>query len=206
MKKMIFGALLTLSALPLMANDKLSYNYGQFGLIHSAGETTGDKAGYNIDLSFDWTDSVYWRINYNTQSADVWASGQTASVDASEYSLSIGYHGSVTRSSDIFGELGFVKQDAANVIPLTTYGNDEDGFVAKVGLRTRWNAQWETSVFAGYKDVDLSSYVDATRYEDDDTIYGIDVRYYFTPSFSLGLTIGEEATGETSQLTMRFDL
>ncbi len=185
------------------ANDKLSYNNFQFGLIHSAGELTGDKSGYNFDISLDWTDSLYWRTTYNTQSADVWAGGQTADVDATEFSLNLGYHTAMTRSSDLFGEIGYLKQDAEGVIPQTTYGNDGDGFQVKLGARTRWSANWESSIFAGYKDVDLSTYVDEANFEDDDTIFGAELRYYLNRTWSVGLTIGEEATGATSQLSLR---
>lgn len=206
MNKILLASLLVIVSMASSANDKLNYNYAQFGLIHSAGELTGDKSGYNFDISLDWTDSVYVRTIYNTQSADVWASGLKADVDATEFSLSLGYHAAITRSTDFFGEIGFINQDASGVIPQTTYGNDEDGFQGKLGIRSRWSANWEYSVFAGYRDVDLSSYVDEARYEDDDTIYGAELRYYLGTNLSLGLTVGEEATGETAQLNLRFNL
>ncbi len=206
MKKILLGMALAAASLGATANDKLNYSYTQFGLIHSAGELTSDKSGYNFDISLDWTDTFYIRTTYNTQSADVWASDQVADVDATEFSLNLGFHGAMTRSTDFFAELGYLKQDASDVISQTTYGNDEDGFQAKLGLRNRWSANWEYSIFAGYRDIDLSSYVDAARYEDDDTIYGAELRYYLGKSWSLGLTVGEEATGETAQLNIRFDL
>ncbi|WP_251359253.1 hypothetical protein [Kangiella sp. TOML190] len=204
MKKFLFGLAIAAVGLSLSANDKLSYNYVQFGLIHSAGELTSDKSGYNFDISLEWTDSIYWRTRYNTQSADVWAAGQKADVDASEFGLSLGYHGAMTRSSDFFAELGYIRQDATDVIPQSTYGNDEDGFIGTLGVRTRWAADWESSIYASYRDIDISDYVDEARYEDDDTSYGIEVRYSLSPSWSLGLSIGEEATGDTSQLNIRF--
>lgn len=203
MKKAFIFLPLALASFAANANDKLSYNSFQFGLVHSAGELTSDKVGYNLDISLDWTESFYVRTHYNTQSADVWANGQMAEVDAREFSLSLGYHTAMTRSSDLFAEVGYLKQDAEGVIPQTTYGNDEDGFQLKVGARTRWSANWESSVFAGYRDVDLSSYVDEARYEDDDTIFGAELRYYLNKTWSVGITVGEQATGETSQLTLR---
>ncbi|NVJ66880.1 MAG: hypothetical protein HWE16_10345 [Gammaproteobacteria bacterium] len=208
MKKSIFAQ--SIAALSLAtacfaasANDKLSYNYFQFGLVHSAGELTSDKSGYNFDISLDWTESLYLRTTYNTQSADVWAGGQVADVDASEYSLNLGFHTAMTRSTDLIAEVGYLKQDAEGLIPQSTYGNDEDGFQVKLGARTRWNANWESSLFAGYKDVDFSPYVNEALHEDDDTIFGAEIRYYLNKTWSLGLTVGEEAAGETSQLTLR---
>ncbi len=205
MKKAMIAVCLASLGFTANANDKLNYNYFQFGLIHSAGELTSDKTGYNIDISQDWTDSSYFKVRYNTQSADVWAGGLMEKVDASEYSLSIGYHTAMTRSSDFYGELGFIKQDAQGVIAETTYGNDGDGFLAKLGVRTRWTADWETNLYAGYQDIDVANYVDQANYEDGDTTFGIEVRYYLNKTWSIGLTVGEEATGETSQLTIRAD-
>lgn len=205
MKKTIITLAIATLGFTANANDKLSYNYAQFGLIHSGGEVTSDKSGYNIEASFDWTPSVYTKIRYNTQSADVWASGTKASVDATEYAISLGYHGAMTRSSDFYGELGLIKQDGQNIISQTTFGNDGDGFFAKLGVRTRWTANWESNIYAGYQDVDLASFVDEARYEDDDTIFGFEVRYYLDKTWSIGIAAGEEATGATAQINVRMD-
>ncbi|MRX28505.1 outer membrane beta-barrel protein [Kangiella sp. HZ709] len=203
MKKIITALVLSALGFSANANDKLNYNYIQFGFIQSAGELTSDKFGYNFDISFDWTESLYIKTRYNTQSADVYASGLKANSDATEYSFSLGYHAALSRSSDFYGEIGLLKQDGQSLLSQTTFGNDGEGFLAKLGVRTRWSAAWETNLYAGYQDIDLADYVDITSYEDDDIIFGAELRYYLNKTWSLGLAIGEEATGETSQLTLR---
>ncbi|NVK22823.1 MAG: hypothetical protein HWD86_09915 [Kangiellaceae bacterium] len=211
MKKLISASLLTaLAATSAMthASDKVVYDYWQFGYIHSAGERTSDKVGYNIDISGSWTESVYLHGTYNDQSADVWAiTGEKGDVSAKEYSLAIGWHTPMSRTSDFFAELGYMRHDGEGIIPQSPYGNDEDGFFTKLGIRGRFSANWEYSVFAGYKDFDFSPYVDALSHEDDnDTIFGLEGRYYFSPSWSLGVTVSEETTGLTSNLNIRFNL
>lgn len=205
MKKALFTIILSSLAFSANANDKLNYNYIQFGLINSAGELTSDKLGYNFDVSLDWNDSIYTKLRYNTQSADVWASGTRTGVDATDFSLSVGFHGAMTRSSDFYGELGFIKQDGQKLVNQTTFGNDGNGYLAKLGVRTRWSADWETNIYAGYQDVDLAPYVNEAHYEDDDTIFGVEVRYYLGKSWSLGFSVGEEATGATAQFNIRMD-
>lgn len=206
MKKLLSATLLSLVASSAVANDKLSYDYMQFALVHSAGELTSDKTGYNLDFSGSWSDSVYLRLTYNEQSADVWASGSKSSVSAKEFDLGLGFHTPMTRSTDFFAEAGILKHDAEKLLAQSTYGNDEDGFYAKLGFRNRFSADLEFSAFAGYKDFDYSEYVDEANHEDDsNAIYGFEARYYLSTNSSLGLSVSEETTGLTSNLSIRYN-
>lgn len=188
------------------ANDKISYSYTQFTLQHGAGELTGDRFGYNFDISLDWTEDFYARFGYDSQTATVWASNQKSDIEAKEYSFSLGYHVAMTRSTDFYAELGYFKQDAAKAIPLATFGNDEDGFLVRLGVRSRFSADWEWGLHAGYKNYDLSPYTDALRHESQDTSLKAEVRYYFSPSWSMGLSAGDDYNGTTGQIDIRFDL
>lgn len=196
----------SLLSTPVDANDKLSYNYTQFALTHGAGERIGDRFGYNFDISLDWTEDFYIRFGYESQSATVWASSQKSDVEAKEYNFSVGYHGAMTRSTDFYAELGYLKQDAAKQIPLSTFGNDEDGFLARLGVRSRFSADWEWGLHAGYKNVDYSPYLDMARHETQDTSIKAELRYYFSPDWSIGLSAGDDYSGTTGQIDIRFDL
>lgn len=208
MKNLILPAILaSCFTLTANANDKIVYDYLQFGYIHSAGERTSDKKGINIDISASWTDSVYLHTTYNEQSADVWALGISSDVTSRKYTLSLGWHTPFNRTTDFFAELGYLKQDAENIIPQTTFGNDEDGYFTELGIRGRFSADWEYSIFVGYKDFELSSYADVNNHEDlEDTTYGFEARYYLSKRSSIGLTLSQETTGETSLLSYRYNL
>lgn len=204
MKKALFLALLSSISLTAQANDKLSYDYWQFGYIHSAGETTSDKKGYKIDLVGSFDNSTYLRYIAQEQAADVWNT-VIGEVTAKEYSLAFGWHTPITRSTDFFAEVGYLKQDGEGIIRGDTYGNDEDGYLANIGIRSRFSANWEYTLTAGYRDVDFSPYVDELNHEDDnDTVYGFETHYYFSKLWSVGISVSEEATGLTSGLHLRF--
>lgn len=205
MKKALFLALLGSFGLSAQANDKLSYDYWQFGYIHSGGETTSDKTGFKIDLTGSFDDSTYLRYIIQEQSADIWTNSVYGEVTAREYSLALGWHTPMGRSTDFFTEIGYLKQDGEGIIQGDTYGNDEDGYLANVGIRGRFSANWEYTLSAGYRDVDFSPYVDEDNHEDDnDTVYGFETHYYFSKLWSVGVSVSEEATGLTSGLSLRF--
>lgn len=205
MKKALFLALLSSLALSAQASDKLSYDYWQFGYIHSGGETTSDKTGYKIDLTGSFDDSTYLRYIIQEQSADIWTNSVYGEVTAREYSLSFGWHTPMGRSTDFFTEIGYLKQDGEGIIQGDTYGNDEDGYLANIGIRGRLSANWEYTLSAGYRDVDFSPYVNEVNHEDDnDTVYGFETHYYFSKLWSVGISVSEEATGPTSGLSLRF--
>lgn len=204
MKKALFLALLSSLGLAAQANDKLSYDYWQFGYIHSAGEATSDKTGYKLDLVGSFNDSTYLRYIIQEQTADVWNT-VAGEVTAKEYSLALGWHTPMGRSTDFFAEVGYLKQDGEGILPDDIYGNDEDGYLANIGIRSRLSANWEYTLSAGYRDVDFSSYVDEVNHEDsNDFVYGIETHYYFTKLWSVALAVSEEATGLTSGLYLRF--
>ena len=178
----------------------------QFALVHSAGELTSDKTGYNLDFSGSWGESTYLRFTYNEQSADVWASSLKSKTSAKEFNLGFGFHAPITRSTDFITEVGYLKHDGEKLLAQSTYGNDEDGFYAKFGFRNRFSADIELSAFAGYKDFDYSEYVDEANHEDDsNAIYGFEARYYLSTNSSVGLLISEETTGLTSNLSIRYN-
>ena len=153
------------------------------------------------------SESWYLRGGYQSQSADVWAAGSKGNVSAKEYSLALGWHAPVNRTNDIFLEAGYVKFDGDSIIPQSTYGNDEDGFLANVGFRGRLSTNWEYSLFAGYKDYDYSPYVDETLHEDStSTTYGIETRYYLSKNWSFGISASEQITGLTSGFDFRYKL
>lgn len=205
MKKALFLALMSTIGLSAQASDKLSYDYWQIAYVHSGGEATSDKTGYKIDMVGSFNDSTYLRYIIQEQSADVWSAGQQGDVTAKEYSLAFGWHTPMGRSTDFFAEVGYLKQDAENIFAGSVYGNDEDGYLANIGIRGRFSANWEYTVFAGYRDVDFSPYVDEVNHEDDsDAVYGLETRYYFSKLWSIGLSVSEEATGPTSGLQLRF--
>ncbi|AUD79420.1 hypothetical protein CW740_09275 [Kangiella profundi] len=205
MKKALFLALMSTIGLSAQANDKLSYDYWQFGYIHSEGELTSDKTGFKIDLVGSFNESTYLRYIAQEQTADIWTDNVAGEVTAKEYSVALGWHTPMGRSTDFFAEVGYLKQDAEGIIPGDTYGNDEDGYLANIGIRSRFAANWEYTVFAGYRDIDFSPYVDEVNHEDDnDSVYGLETRYYFSKLWSVGIAVSEEATGLTSGLNLRF--
>lgn len=189
------------------ASDKLDYDYVDFGYVHSAGERTSDKKGYQLNISQAFDDTWYIRATLQSQSADVWAAGNKGNVTAKEYDLALGFHVPTSRTDDFFFEAGYLKFDGDGIIPQSTYGNDEDGFLANLGFRGRLSTNWEYKLFAGYKDYDYSEYVDEALHEDStSTRYGIETRYYLSKNWSLGIKASEEITGLTSGFDFRYNL
>lgn len=189
------------------ANDKIRYNYVDFGYIHSEGELTSDKTGYKFNLSQAFDDTWYVAASLQSQSADVWASGNKGNVTAKEYSMVFGFHVPTTRTDDFFMEAGYAKFDGDGIISQSTYGNDEDGFLVNLGFRGRLSPNWEYKLFAGYKDFDYSEYVDEVNHEDSDsTTYGIEGRYYLSKNWSFGVKASQEITGLTSGFDFRYNL
>ena len=208
MKKYITLAALALSMHTVAeANDKLRYDYIDFGYIHSEGERTSDKVGYELNLSLAFDDTWYVRSTLQSQSADVWAAGSKGDVTAKEYQMTFGFHVPSSRTDDFFMEAGYVKFDGDGIIPQSTYGNDEDGFLANLGFRGRLSTNWEYKLFAGYKDYDFSEYVNEAQHEDStSTTYGLEGRYYLSKNWSFGVKVSEEITGLTSGFDFRLNL
>jgi hypothetical protein len=211
MKKILTTAALAVVAIgattQAQASDKLRYDYVDFGYVHSEGELTSDKAGYQLNLSQAFDDTWYVRATLQSQSADVWAAGNKGNVTAKEYALAFGFHVPSSRTDDFFMEAGYIKFDGDGIIPESTYGNDEDGFMANLGFRGRLSTSWEYKIFAGYKDYDYSEYVDEVLHEDStSTVYGLESRYYLSKNWSFGLKVSEEITGLTSGFDFRYNL
>ena len=190
------------------ASDKIRYDYVDLGYIHSAGERTDDKVGYQLNLSLSFDDTWYVRSTLQSQSADAWNTmGQKGDVTANEYAMAFGFHVPSSRTDDFFMEAGYLKFDGEGIIPQSSYGNDEDGFLANLGFRGRLSTDWEYKIFAGYKDYDYSEYVDEVLHEDStSTTYGLESRYYMSKNWSFGVKVSEEITGLTSGFDFRFNL
>lgn len=210
MKKTLIStavALMAITATSAQANDKIRYNFVDFGYIHSEGELTSDKTGYQFNISQAFDDTWYVAASLQSQSADVWAAGNKGDVTAKEYSMVFGFHVPTTRTDDFFMEAGYAKFDGDGIIPQSTYGNDEDGFLVNLGFRGRLSTNWEYKLFAGYKDFDYSEYVDEVNHEDSDsTTYGIEGRYYLSKNWSFGVKASQEITGLTSGFDFRYNL
>ncbi|RDX38448.1 hypothetical protein DZA50_00245 [Kangiella sp. HD9-110m-PIT-SAG07] len=206
-KLLIIGAVLFASISTVEADDKLRYDYIDLGYLHSEGERTSDKVGYELNLSLAFDDTWYVRSTLQSQSADVWAAGSKGDVTAKEYEMVFGFHVPSTRTDDFFVEAGYVRFDADGVIPQSTYGNDEEGLLANLGFRGRLSTSWEYKIFAGYKDYDFSPHVNEPLHEDStSTSYGLEGRYYLSKSWSFGVKVSEEITGLTSGFDFRLNL
>lgn len=208
MKKTLILTALTLAPiLAVQASDKLSYEYVDFGYVHSEGELTSDKAGYKLGISESLSEHWYFKAGLQSQSADVWTDGSTADVTAQEYSLAVGFHVPTNRTHDFFMDIGYIKFDGTDIIPQSTYGNDDEGLMANLGLRGRLSTSWEYSVFAGYKDYDYSAYVNEALHEDSNSAtYGVEGRYYFSKNWSFGINASQQITGLTSGFDFRYNL
>ncbi|MBV34512.1 MAG: hypothetical protein CMP47_03535 [Rickettsiales bacterium] len=210
MKKTLIStavALMAITATSAQANDKIRYDYVDFGYIHSEGELTSDKTGYKFNISQAFDETWYVAASLQSQSADVWAAGDKGNVTAKEYSMAFGFHVPTSRTDDFFMEAGYVKFDGDGIIDQSTYGNDEDGFLVNLGFRGRLSTNWEYKLFAGYKDFDYSEYLDEANHEDSDsTTYGIEGRYYLSKNWSFGVKASQEITGLTSGFDFRYNL
>ena len=87
MKKLLTIATLALASVATQASDKLRYDYIDFGYLHSEGERTSDKTGYELNLSLAFDETWYVRTTLQSQSADVWAAGSSGDVSAKEYEI-----------------------------------------------------------------------------------------------------------------------
>ena len=96
-------------------------------------------------------------------------------VDISQLSAGLGYRYRATKSTDIFGVLSFERFDSEVSGPGGTYGDDDDGFGAEVGVRSMIIDHLELS--AAVKHIEL---------DEGDTGFSVGANFYITPSFAVG--------------------
>ncbi|AOE49323.1 hypothetical protein [Kangiella sediminilitoris] len=198
---------LVLAGVSAKASDKINYEFIEMGFLHSEGELTSDKSGYQFNISQAFNETWYTRAAVRSQSADVYVTGLTTSVTSKDYTIAVGFHLPSSRTDDFYTEIGYLKFDGSDIVSASTYGNDEEGFMVETGFRGRLSPDWEYKIYAGYKDYDYSKYVDEDLHEDSNsTFYGIESRYYLSKQWSLGVTLSEEITGLTSGLNFRYNL
>ena len=158
--------------LPLMTHaDELSYSYLDPAYI------TTDIDGFDEDVdgfalrgSLEVTDQMFAFAGYTDQSTDIFGED----LEFRTMSIGGGYAWPLSNRADVYGRLGYVKQEAE----YAGFNADDDGFLLGAGLRGRVAQEFELE--GGINYVDLSDSGDNT------SVFGAG-RWYFTPAFAAGI-------------------
>lgn len=111
--------------------------------------------------------------------------------------VGLGYHSSLPRGFDLFGFLSY----AEGKTRLDTGTELDSGVMAVFGLRTWWRDKWELQAEIQYLGVD-----DPLQRTESALSIGGEVRWHFSPRFSLGSGIQYGDQSISTSLNVRFSM
>lgn len=166
----------------------LSYSYVQGGYervdLDVGGSVDGD--GFNFGGAVQVAENWHILANYSSTDFDF-------GIDFSQATIGAGYHNPISRNTDWFGELFFVRAEADGF----GASADDSGIGARLGLRSMISPDFE--LFGAISHIDLDDGVSGTgigggfwytlsgnlavglsaSFDDDATAYGLGLRLYF---------------------------
>ena len=189
MQRILVAAALTALAVPVLgAEPRYNFVEGSYAsaeIDDSGGNLDGD--GFGIAGSFEIGDQLHLFAGYRNFDFDFGA-------DLDEWTAGLGWHPELTDTTDLVFELGYVSAEAAAF----GFSASDDGFRASLGVRSMLSPQFELAGGLNYTDVgdgdDTSISAEGwynlneslaigggAEFGNDTTIYGIGLRWYFTP-------------------------
>ena len=154
----------------LACADGFNYTYAQanYGTV-DIDNITVDGDGLGLNGSFGVTDDLNIVGSWQTVDFD-------SIADATEWSVGLGVHQSLTDLMDITAAVSFVNVEFdALGVPVA----DDDGFALEVGLRANVTSMVEVNASVTWIDLSTSG---------NDTGFNGGVLYNFTDTFSVGLS------------------
>lgn len=154
--------LAALLALPLASQAAdLSYSWLEADYVHVNPDNFDNANGVAVrgsgELGENFNVIAGWnQINVDTPLVD----------DLKSWYLGVGYHTPVGEQTDLFTDVAYVKN--------TTF--DNDGYGARVGVRSALSPKFEGAAWLGYEKLDNT---------DGNGSLGVSGQYKFTPNFGL---------------------
>ncbi|NVK22824.1 MAG: hypothetical protein HWD86_09920 [Kangiellaceae bacterium] len=170
LKKIFAVTTLTLASSAAIAGG-VSYDYVQGGYVDY------DEAdGFNIELSKEFSNNWYGRIDYTDIEGDVDLGLVSFKASGDLMRINVGYKTAISSSTDFVAELGYEDLDGQ----MLGLANSDSGYNALVGLRGMASNNFELGGYVQYSDVLEST---------DITVEG---RYHFDNNFSVAVEVGHD--------------
>lgn len=187
MSRIIQGVVLTLLAVPALADDP-NYNYLQGDYVRAELDDAGfsvDGDGFGVGGSMEIAEQFHLLVRFRTFDFDF-------DVDLDQLAVGGGWHPALSDTTDLVFELTYISVEASAL----GFSIDDDGYGASLGLRSMLSPQFELAGSVNYSDygdgddtsVQVQAWYNFTKafaigggadFGDDVTIYGIGARYYF---------------------------
>jgi hypothetical protein len=133
--------------------------------------------GFGISASKLLGDNFFVTGAYNKASDDVQVFDASVDLDLSTTTLGLGYRLPLSENTDFFGVLSYEDMDAEASYQGSSENMGENGFGAKIGVRSMVSDKVELGASIQYVDIT----------EDSDTVFAVSALYNFTKNFSAGI-------------------
>ena len=172
-------SLLALSAPALAEGPEWNFIQGGWQRVDiDASGSSVDGDGFGIGGAFEIGSSWHFIGSYQTADFDF-------SVDLNQLIIGGGFHTALTPTTDFVADIAYTRLDAsAGVVPLSI---DDDGFIARIGVRSMLTNQFELAGFVAQTELDDSG---------GDTSVAGEAWYNITDAFAVGLIVelGDDVT------------
>ncbi len=135
-------------------------------------------SGFNASFLKSLGENFFLTGRYREVSEDETISGITVDVELSQVSVGAGYKYGVTKNTDVFAQITYENLELKASAQGESGSEDENGFVAAVGVRSMVIDQLELSAQIGYLDIA----------DESETAFSASAYYYFTNNVAIGAT------------------
>ena len=179
---------LSLSAFASSAQaDKMNYNYMEVG--YSLINDSGASGGFTLSGSYD----VYENVNIigNLFISTTTDKSVADDIDASAYTIGLGYHYDYSEEMDFFAEALLLNTDSTATKSGIKINKDDTGYVAAIGVRNQLNDK-----------VELLGRIERRNSDDlSETVFTFGGLYKYNEKTSLGLKLNTGAKDGSEALT-----
>ena len=192
-KALVFSAMASISSFSAAEQGTFSYNFIGAG-YQQAEILDEDFSGFGFYGSAAINESFFILGEYSSiESDDQFDIGAGPDdIDATEFSLGIGFHTPISDTVDFVSTLEYAKAEVES----SGISADGNGYLLSAGVRAMLNDAVEIGGAVSHADIEDSS----------DTGVGIYGRYYTTDSVSLGLGFSTADDADSFSFDLRLDL
>ena len=177
---------LTLFGLPGAYAKTFNYNYAQasYSFINDFDIDQGFKVSGSYDIAYNINVLGSYFISTSSDS-------KVDDVDLDVYTLAVGYHADISDATDLLAEIGLFNSNVDGKIGATKFNRDNSGYTLALGVRHRLQDNIELNARFEHRNSD-----DVT-----DNTFTLGSRYYFNPTWSVGLDFNTGADDGSESIT-----
>lgn len=148
-------------------------------------DTDFEPDGFGLSGSALLTENVFLTADYTALSEDVFG----IDLDLDSISAGVGYRYGISPTTDLYGTLTYEYADVSGA----GESDSDNGYGVTVGVRSMLTDAFELGGSIAYIDID-----------EDDTIFTVEGRYYFTDNFAAGVSYGVAEDADLYTVNLRY--